>query len=142
MAYRFGQTAAAIGVTGAALRNWMSRNEVDLWGERPEGGWRSFSDRDVYVLALAAELVNYGAKVDEAVNAVQGAIANAPGGDPLGLPSYLYAARSRFGGWEMHADEGLALTLANHRSVIKLAPTVIMAEANARLRGDNRDATE
>lgn len=130
--YRFGQVASAIGVTEAALRNWLTRNNVALWSERPEGGWRSFALRDVYVLALSAELVGYGAKVDDAVNAVQSALAEVLGHEPDKLPSYLYAVRTQFG-WELLADEGMALHLGGDRSVIKLAPLVIMQHARQRL---------
>lgn len=142
MQFRFGQAAEAIGVKEAALRNWLSRNNVDLWGERPDGGWRTFTARDVLILSLAAELVSFGAKVDDAVFAVQAAVADAPGADPFELPATLYGARSVFGGWELHADKGMAKSLAGNRSVLELPALYICAQANAKMRAMEREAQQ
>ena len=131
--YRFGQAAAAIGITEAALRNWMTRNTIDLWGERPAAGWRTFTKRDVLVLALANEMVRYGAKVDHAVRAVQFAMADAPGADPYRLPAELYAVALPDGTWDLRGDEGAALAVAARPTLIKLFPTRIMAPVNHQL---------
>ncbi len=136
MAYRFSEAAAAIGITEAALRNWMTRNKLDLFEERPEGGWRTFSENDVLVLALAAKLVTFGAKVDEAVQAAGIALANVNFSTMAGLPRYYWAAPSRFGGWHVDADEGMTLHQAadGGAAAIRIAPTMVLAGALKLLR--------
>jgi hypothetical protein len=131
--YRFGLAAAAIGMSEAALRNWMTRNKIDLWEQRPEGGWRQFSLRDVFVLSLVAELVSYGARVDQGVAAVQAALAEVPENEPINLPNPLYGSRTRFGDWELHGDPAMALHLNGGRCILKIFPMQVMSEANNRL---------
>lgn len=137
--YRFAQAAQAVGVTEAALRNWMTRNKLDLSEGRPERGWRQFSESDVFVLGLAVELVNYGAVVGEAVEAARIGLADTNYATLEGLPRYLYAARSRFGGWEIGQDNGMVRELSGARSVIEIAVPIVLAGVRRRLTGDSQE---
>ncbi len=138
MSYRFGQAAKAIGVTEAALRNWMTRNQLDLFDERPANGWRSFSENDVMVLALAAKLVAFGASVDDAVRATTDALANVNFRNMDGLPYYYWAAPSRLGGWFLCDKEELVLSEAvdGGDAAVRIAPIRVLSAALKRLRGE------
>ena len=132
--YRFSQAAAAIGVTEAALRNWMTRNDLDLFGERPKGGWRSFNRKDVFVLALAAEMVRFGAPVKEAVDAARQGLGMTDLVSLEGMPRWLFCAPDGFGtGWGAWDDEGLAMELTGGPSLLKIAVPICLNNARKRL---------
>ncbi|GLT00116.1 hypothetical protein GCM10007897_15000 [Sphingobium jiangsuense] len=116
--YRFSQAAEIIGISRAALRNWMTRNQLDLFDERPANGWRSFSENDVMILALAAKLVAFGASVDDAVMAAKGVLTNM-GGHPM----YYWAAPSRFGGWIISDEDAVVQDAAIGGAVIRVTFT-------------------
>jgi len=133
--YRFAQVAKAIGVTEPGLRNWMTRNKLDLFEGRPERGWRSFSENDVFVLALAAELVRFGAPVEDAVDAVRGGLAEVNFRTWEGLPTHLYASPCRFGGWRAYKDEAFATGMSSSGSVLKVPVPIILVAARKTLAG-------
>lgn len=58
--FPFGTACMAIDVTPEKLRNWLTRKQVELMGERTEGGHRRFSLADIAVLSIVAELVAFG----------------------------------------------------------------------------------
>lgn len=64
---RFSDVAFAIDATPKALRNWLQRDQVDLFSEAPEGGgWRKYPLIDVAILALVRQLVTFGINVETA----------------------------------------------------------------------------
>lgn len=63
---RFGDVAYAIDSTPKALRNWLQRDQIKLFSEAPEEGWREFSFADVAVLAIVRKIVDFGSRVEEA----------------------------------------------------------------------------
>lgn len=132
--YRFGQVARAVGVGEPTLRNWLQRNEIDLFEPRPETGWLSFTENDVFVLAVAAELIRLGAKVKPAVDAVRVGLAGVNFKTWEGRPDYLFAAPGE-NGWYASEDENMTATLCGP-SLVKIAVPVVMAAARRRLLAD------
>lgn len=132
--YRFGAVAAAIGVNDQTLRNWLFRNKnLDLFTKRPLGGWRSFDERDVWVLALVVELMRFGATINEAVDASRQAMdIRRDARSPETLPRALYAAPSP-NGWEIDEDKGLILHRSGSRSVLEIPMRSVLSEAARRL---------
>ena len=67
---RFSDVAFCIDATPNALRNWLQREQVDLFSEAPaDGGWRRFPMIDVATLALVRHLVAFGFNVETASSA-------------------------------------------------------------------------
>lgn len=130
--YKFGQVAAAIGVSEASLRNWMTRYELDLFGARPRGGWRTFIEKDVYVLALAAELVRFGGTVCEAVGAARQRLGLIDAANFEELPRYIYAAPDG-PGWFTADDEGMVAAKTNSPTIVKIAVPICLSHARRRL---------
>ncbi|OYZ14332.1 MAG: hypothetical protein B7Y35_11225 [Sphingomonadales bacterium 28-64-96] len=64
--FAFGTACMAIGISPEQLRNWLTRKQVEVMGERTEGGHRRFSLADICVLSIVAELVQYGIGVKQA----------------------------------------------------------------------------
>lgn len=129
--YRFGLVARAIGLGEPALRNWLRRNEIDLFEPKPESGWLTFTLNDVFVLAIAAQLVRFGAPVKAAVDGVRCGLGSVNFETLEGLPDYLFAAP--FGErWEVSGNENLVSSMCGP-VLIKLAPAIIMNEARKRL---------
>ena len=58
--------AFGIDITPKALRNWLSRDQVRLFSEEPESGWRKFTVADVAILALVRHIVPLGVQVETA----------------------------------------------------------------------------
>jgi hypothetical protein len=107
LVYRFGQAAAALGVPEQRLRNWLHRHkEIDLFGSRPQGGWRSFTEEDLFVLAVAARLFAYGCPFVTAVNEVRCALDAKWLVEPAKAPPFLFAAETA-SGWCATTDENL-----------------------------------
>ena len=137
--YRFGQVAAAAGVSDSTLRNWLFRAEtrgkkLDLFTDRPAaGGWRSFDERDVWVFALAAEFMRHGAVIEEAVDAARQGMGLYSPDDLSNVPSYLYAAPDSLG-WVILEDEGMVRDISGHLTVLKIAFREVLATASSRLR--------
>lgn len=129
--YRFGHVAHAIGLGEPALRNWLRRNKIDLFEAQPESGWRIFTENDVFVLALAAELVRFGAPVKEAVDAVRTAMGMVNFKTWDKLPNYIYAAPDQVG-WYASENEGLVSDRGGP-TLIKVAVPVVMSAARKRL---------
>ncbi|MCW0047193.1 hypothetical protein OIU13_11700 [Brevundimonas sp. BT-123] len=63
---RFSDVAFGIDITPKALRNWLSRDQVRLFSEEPESGWRRFTVADVAILALVRHIVPLGVQVETA----------------------------------------------------------------------------
>lgn len=100
--FRFGQASQAIGISEGALRNWIARDQLDLWEDREGAGWRSFTEEQIYHLALVAVLVRFGAKVTEAHKAVtQARQRYFRGFHSSEMPSVLYARECENGSWEI-----------------------------------------
>lgn len=87
--YRFKQAASAIGISEPALRAWLTRENLGIWDDRPQRGWRTFTDDDISKLALVAELVSYNAKVKEAFDLIESIVLSVGKGDPARLPDAL-----------------------------------------------------
>jgi len=67
---RFSDVAFGIDATPKALRNWLQREQVDLFSEVPAaGGWRRFPMIDVAILAIVRHLVAFGFNVETASSA-------------------------------------------------------------------------
>lgn len=131
--YRFPQAAMGIGLTEPALRNWVGRNDVDLFGERPKGGWRWFSENDVFVLAVAAELVRFGAKVQPAVDAAREGLAFTNFSTWEGLPNHLYAAPEATGRWVANSNRELVLEVTGALTLVELNVPRILQATRVRL---------
>jgi len=129
--YRFGHVAHAIGLGEPALRNWLRRNKIDLFEAQPESGWRIFTENDVFVLALAAELVRFGAPVKEAVDAMRAAMGMVNFKTWDKLPNYIYAAPVE-PGWYASENEGLVADRSGP-TLVKVAVPVVMSAARKRL---------
>jgi hypothetical protein len=130
--YKFRQVAAAIGVSEASLRNWMTRYELDLSGSRPKGGWRTFIEKDVYVLALAAELVRFGGTVCEAIGAARQRLGLMDATTFEGLPRFMYAAPDG-AGWFTADDEGIVAAKTKSPTVVKISVPICLSQARRRL---------
>ncbi|OHT22180.1 hypothetical protein [Edaphosphingomonas haloaromaticamans] len=63
---RFSDAAKAIETTPKALRNWIARRQVVLYGQEDTRVWHDFSLADVASLAITRRLVDFGLKVEEA----------------------------------------------------------------------------
>ena len=131
--YRFGQAAIAIGIPEASLRNWMTRNKLDLFDARPDRGWRTFTENDVYILAMARELVKFGVPVKSAVDAVRIGLGGTNFETWDGLPTFLFAAPDHADEWVCDQDEGLVLTVTGSATVAKVAVPIVLAAARRRL---------
>lgn len=129
--YRFGQVAVAVGLGEPALRNWLRRNKIDLFEAQPESGWRVFTENDVFVLAIAAELVRFGAPVKQAVDAVRQAMGFVNFKTWEHLPSYIYAAPDSVG-WHAADNEGLIHDLCGP-VYVKVSVPEVMSAARKRL---------
>lgn len=130
--FRFSQAAAAIGVTEAALRNWMTRNNLDLFDARPAGGWRTFSERDIFVLAIAAELIRFNAPVRAAVEAARTGLGDMNFKTLAGMPNHLFAAPNAHG-WDARTDEGLVRATSGSHSILKINVPKCLHAARLRL---------
>lgn len=104
--HRFAAAALAIGISEAALRNWLTRNKVDLHDARPEGGWRGFTEADIIVLAVASHLVGFGMPVATAIDGVRTRLGFANLETYENLPEVLYASR-HWGSWVIETDFGI-----------------------------------
>lgn len=138
--YRFGQVAAAIGVKEQTLRNWLFRHDdLDLFTARPKGGWRSFEEKDVFILAVAAELIRFGAPVKVAIDAVRQGLGFVDFDQVQTIPRLLYAAPDS-DGWYCDPDENLVRHVAPALTVAKISVLEVLAAARGRLvaaeRGD------
>ena len=129
--YRFGHVAHAIGLGEPALRNWLRRNKIDLFEPQPESGWRIFTENDVLVLALAAELVRFGAPVKEAVDAMRSAMGMVNFKTWDKLPNYIYAAPDELG-WYASENEALVADRGGP-TLVKVAAPIVMSAARKRL---------
>ena len=69
---RFSHAVYALGVTQKTLRNWLSREQVEL--DADAEGWRSFSVLDLAKLTITNELVRYGIGVSAANMAANDAV--------------------------------------------------------------------
>jgi hypothetical protein len=137
--YRFSQAAAALGMTEAALRNWMTRSKLDLWGTRPSGGWRTFTDEDVIVLAVAACMVRFGAGANAAVDAIRRVIVNA---EPI--PYSIFAApyprgSALDGKWRASTDKELVDQMTGGAGVLEIPANRLAAAALKRLAAGEAD---
>ena len=133
--YRFKQAAYAIGISEAALRGWLTREELGIWGERPKGGWRQFDEETVYRLAIVAELVSYGVKIMNAYEALELVLVEVPGMSVTELPDLLYARRDE-GYWSLHLKPILPTGGAGEiraRSLLTILPQRIINETRVRL---------
>lgn len=63
---RFSDVAFGIDITPKALRNWLARDQVHLFSDEPESGWRQFAVADVAILALVRHIVPLGIQVETA----------------------------------------------------------------------------
>lgn len=64
---RFSDVAFGIEAPPKTLRNWLQREQVDLFSDAPlSGGWRRFPLIDVAILALVRRLVTFGINVETA----------------------------------------------------------------------------
>ena len=133
--YRFGAVAAAIDVKEQTLRNWLFRGKnLDLFTERPAGGWRAFEERDVWVLALVVEFMRFGANINEAVDASRQAMdIRRDAYNPMSLPKELYAAPLP-DGWVVGEEKNLVLIGTGGGSILEIPMRAILAAAVARLR--------
>ena len=62
--FRFVDVTYAVGMRSTSLRHWLTRDQIKLFSERPEGtGWRTFSYADVAVIAITKALVGCGLDV-------------------------------------------------------------------------------
>jgi len=132
--YRFGAVAAAIAVNEQTLRNWLYRGkDLDLFTDRQPGGWRSFEERDVWVLALVVEFMRYGANINEAVDAARQAMHVGRNARTLeGVPGHLYAAPHP-DGWVVNEDKNLVLTTSGSRSALEIPMRQVLFDAVRRL---------
>lgn len=132
--YRFGVVAAAIGVNEQTLRNWLFRaKDLDLFTERPQGGWRSFDERDVWVLAIVVELMRFGATINEAVDAARQAMDIRRNGRTLeGVPHSLFAAPAP-DGWFVGEDKSLVLHHGGGGAVLEIPMRGVLSAAVQRL---------
>ena len=130
--YRFKQAAYAIGITEAALRNWLTREKLGIWGERPEGGWRTFDETAIFKLAIVAELVSFGIKVMDAYQALELVLVEIPGMSVTDLPDFLYARRDD-DFWTLHAKPKLPAIEGRARSLLVILPQRIINDARRRL---------
>lgn len=132
--YRFGVVAAALGVNEQTLRNWLHRaKDPDLFTERPQGGWRSFDERDVWVLAIVAEFMRFGATTNEAVDAARQAMDIRRNARTLeGVPRSLFAAPSP-DGWFVNEDKGLVMHHSGGGAVLEIPMRGVLSAAVRRL---------
>ena len=140
--YRFGAAAAAIGISEQALRNWLTRNEVDLFEKRPGGGWRSFSESDIFVLSVTAELVKFGCPVDDAVRIARECLGSMNFATLTDMPQHIWAApmpessaRQKLR-WEGATDYGLLWAYREREPLpgaVQITVPVCLAEARKRL---------
>lgn len=133
--YRFGQVAAAIGMNEGQFRNWLTRDRIVLSGHRTSGGWRTFTERDVMVLALAAELVRFGARVFEAVKAVSSAVDN--GGLMAMAAPYAqwWAAPDLKGGWLLDESAPFVFVHSGGSTMLCVPTGDVLEAVMLRLRG-------
>lgn len=63
--FAVGEVQDKLGVPAATLRNWLTRQQLDLGAnrDRSKGTWREFSIRDVLVIATAFQLSRIGVPV-------------------------------------------------------------------------------
>lgn len=131
--YRFGAVATAIGVNDQTLRNWLFRGkDLDLFTERPPGGWRAFEERDVWVLAMVVEFMRFGSTINEAVDAARQAMGLSNPRTLEGVPLYLYSA-PRPDGWVVNEDKGLVLEVSGCPSVLEIPMQQVLSSAVMRL---------
>lgn len=108
--YQFPQAAAAIGVTVAALRNWVHRDRLPIWDDRGEGDWRTFTESQIIALAMTGELVRHKIRVRHAYLAVLDAITvHCGNGDIDALPKKLTVSYHEDGVSLDHAGSPLDL---------------------------------
>jgi len=138
--YRAPKVAVAIGVTPAAFRNWLRTDRhgggIDLFEQAPDGGWRSFSENDVFVLATAAQLVKFGCPVPRAIQLVRECLGQTNFTTWEGLPAAIYATIDPAGGWVADPNEGmLGMGFRNRtaEAVIKIKPAILFANVRYRL---------
>ena len=131
--YRFGHVAFAVGLGEPALRNWLRRNKIDLFEAQPESGWRVFTENDVFVLALAVELVRFGSPVKDAVDAIRKAMGFVNFKTWEHLPQVIFAAPDG-SGWYAGDNEGLVHARCGP-AYMKIAVPEVMNTARKRLLG-------
>lgn len=133
--YRFGQAAAAIGVKEQTLRNWLFRHgDFDLFNERPEGGWRAFTEADVIVLAVTAELIRVSnATVSQAISAVRLALGEMDFLTNAGMPNVIHFAPNGLR-WFADENEKLVREVTGSPTVVSLAVPIVIRSAVGRLR--------
>lgn len=132
--YRFGAVATAIGVNDQTLRNWLFRGKnLDLFTDRPAGGWRSFEENDVWVLALVVEFMRFGATINEAADAARQAMDVSRNARTLeGVPRCLYAAPHP-DGWIIDEDKSLVVANSGCPSVLEIPMQLVLSMAVGRL---------
>lgn len=132
--YRFGSVAKAIGVPEQTLRNWLFRGkDLDLFTERPAGGWRAFEERDIWVFALMVEFMRFGSTVNAAVDAARQALDIRRNPRTLeGVPHHLYAAPHP-DGWEVSEDKEMVVRVSGCPSVLEIPMQQVLADTARRL---------
>lgn len=133
--YRRRQAAYGAGLTAKSLHNWTTLYDLDLFEARPDRGWRTFSENDVFIMAIAAQLVRYGCHVKTAVQGVRTALGMVDFKTFNNLPTYLYAAELN-GQWLIDSDEGLiSMPFANGAppALVRVFVTRCIADARRRL---------
>lgn len=138
--YRAGKVATAIGITPMAFRNWLRTDRhgggIDLFEQAPDGGWRSFSENDVFVLATAAQLVKFGCPVPRAIQLVRECLGATKFATWEGLPGTIYATIDPDGRWIADPNEAmLGMGFRNRiaETVIHIRPAVLFANVRRRL---------
>jgi len=69
--FKFGQAAFGAGITAKTLRNWLQRDQIELFNARSEDDAHFvFSLGDLAILAVVAELVRFGMPVRTAFDEI------------------------------------------------------------------------
>lgn len=135
--FRRSEAARGAGLTPSAFDGWLNRYDFDLFNIRPSGGWRSFTEEDIFILAVAARLVRFGCPVQTAIDGVHDALFDAVHEGKLDyskMPTYLYAAEQD-GTWSVHPDRNFAAFSAGERpeAVIEIALILCLDRVQTRL---------
>lgn len=138
--YRLGDAAEAIGGGPGAeqrIKNWLHRyKDLDLHGARPEkGGWRRFTEADIFVLALAAQLIKFGCPIPVAFREARTTLGSADLETLKDLPDEVFAAETDEG-WVIEKDEKLLWAIgARGPTILKINVPMLFAPVRTRLLG-------